>query len=883
MEIKKIDSKKKSKKTTSPKPLLITKKTTKKVETKSKRPNNNKPIVIEKVKKKKKVAGKIINGVLSFFMFFGIVGMIAVMVFCGYIIISAPAFNTDLLYSKEASIFYDKNGKEFARVGAEQRELVYYNDLPEVLIDAIVATEDSRYFQHNGFDVVRFAKAAFGQVVGQSGAGGASTLTMQVVKNTFTSTEAAGWEGIVRKFTDIYMAIFLVEKNYTKEEIIEFYVNDPYLGASSWGVEQACKSYFGKSVRDLTLTEAALLAGVFNAPGSYDPYINPDLATQRRDTVLNLMVRHGYITDDEASDAKAISVESLLIGQSAAGLNKYQQFIDIVCRDIYSKYKLDPYATPMEVYTTMDPKLQQVMIDLNNEKLGYKFKKYDYNKQRDNIQIGAVVTSVKDGSIAAVNGGRKQTTPKAYGRADMMKTQIGSTAKPIFAYGPYIEYNNGHTGTMFFDNKMNYSNGGSIKNSDGTYKGAMTMRQALAQSRNIPAVQAFQAVNKTKIGEFVHNVGLDYGDTLYESYAIGGGLTYSPIDMAGAYGAFARNGYYIEPYSWTKFIIRETDEVTEEKYSKTKAMSSETAYMITDMLITTTKQWGGSRFNVSGTDVALKSGTSTWDWSAMKSYGISDYNASRASADNWAVSYSPDYVIALWYGVDVLSKYDFTRAIDAANNVKEISGKLAQKIYPKNSQFKKPSGVISAKYEEETYPPQLPSSYTPDSLISTALFKKGTEPSEVSERFNKLSAPSNGSVSVSGTTINLSWNGIKTPNAINDSYLKNFFSENYGKFASTYLKKRLSYNEKNIGTLGYQVYLQTDTGLQSIGFTTTTNYSYQATTNGTYTFVIKSAYSIFKSNMSNGITLSANVTGAYTPTPPTQPENPDPTPEVPTE
>ena len=135
-------------------------------------------------------------------------------------------------------------------------------------------------------------------------------------------------------------------------------------------------------------------------------------------------------------------------------------------------------------------------------------------------------------------------------------------------------------------------------------------------------------------------------------------------------------------------------------------MSSETAYLITDMLITTTKQWGGSRFNVSGTDVALKSGTSTWSNAALKANGIKH---NGTSADNWAVSYSPDYVIALWYGVDKLGPKDWTVAIDAANNVKTICGKLAQKIYPKNSQFKKPSGVISDKYEEETYPPQLPS------------------------------------------------------------------------------------------------------------------------------------------------------------------------------
>ena len=874
MEIRRIDSKKtSSNKPTSKKPIIIEKTKSKKPTTsaKSKRPNNNKPIVIEKTKRKKGNTGKIINAVLSFFMFFGIIGMILVMVFCGYIVMSAPAFNTDLLYSSEASIFYDKDGNEFARVGAEQRELVYYDDLPEVLVDAIVATEDSRYFQHNGFDVVRFAKAAFGQVVGQSGAGGASTLTMQVVKNTFTSTNAVGFQGIVRKFTDIYMSIFLVEKNYTKEEIIEFYVNDPYLGAGSWGVEQASKAYFGKSVRDLTLAEAALIAGVFNAPDAYDPYKNIEYATQRRDTVLNLMVRHGYITKEEAENAKAITVQSLLIGQKASTLNKYQQFIDIVCRDIASKYDgLDPYLTPIEVYTTMDPKLQQVMIDLNNGDLGYKFPVYKYNDKKDNIQIGAVVTSVKDGSIVAVNGGRKQTTPKAYGRADIMKTQIGSTAKPIFAYGPYIEYNNGHTGTLFFDNKMTYSSGAALKNSDGTYLGAMTMRQALARSRNIPAVQAFQAVNKTKIGEFVHNVGLDYGDTLYESYAIGGGLRYSPIDMAGAYGTFARNGYYIEPYSWTKFIIRETDEVTEEKYSKSKAMSSETAYMITDMLITTTEQWGGSKFNVSGTEVALKSGTSTWGAAALKANGI---KRNDTSADNWAISYSPDYVIALWYGVDELGPKQFTVAIDAASNTKKIGGILAKKIYPKNSKFKKPSGVISAKYEEETNPAQLPSENTPASLISSALFKKGTEPSEVSDRFSQLDSPTGGSVEVNGAQINLSWNEIKTPNAISDNYLKEFFSENYGQFASKYLEDRKNYNTKNIGTLGYQVYLQTETGLQPLGFTSSPYYSYQAATSGTYTFVIKSAYSIFKSNMSNGITLSTDVT-LQTPVDPVIPSTP---------
>lgn len=839
-------------------PIVSTQKTTAKKKTIG--------IVKEQPKKKKK-KGKIINGILSFLMFLGIILMITIMVFCGYIVVMAPEFDTDKLYSKEATIFYDKNGNEFARVGSEQRELKTYEELPQVLVDAIVATEDSRYFQHNGFDVVRFAKASFGQLTGQSGAGGASTLTMQVVKNTFTSTEASGIKGIIRKFTDIYMSIFLVEKNYTKEEILEFYVNAPYLGASSWGIEQASQSYFGKSVSDLTLAEASLLAGIFNAPVSYDPFVNIDLATQRRSIVLNLMVKHGYITEEQAADAKAISIESLLTEQKETSLNKYQSFIDVVCADIYEAYQMDPYSVPMEIYTTMDPDIQDVFVKLNNGELNYKWKTYKYNNYRDNIQFGGIVTDVHDGSIAAVNGGRNQTTAKAQNRATQLKTQPGSTAKPIFAYGPYIEYNNGNTGTLFYDNKMTYSNGQELTNADKKYLGAMTMRQALAKSRNIPAVQAFQAVDKNKIAEFVHACGIDYGDTLYEAYAIGGGLQVSPEDMAGAYGTFARMGYYIKPYSYTKVIFRETDEVEEYKYEKVQAMSEETAYMITDMLITATQQGVGGNIKVSGTEVASKTGTSTHN-----KKGVPD----GASQDNWVITYSPDYVISFWYGTDYLTSEEYTLALNAAVERKLISAQLANNIYKKNSKFTKPSGVISAKYEIETNPAQLPSAYTPSNLISTELFKKGTEPSEVSDRFDKLQNPLNGSAEVSNNQINLSWTEIATPNAIDATYLQNYFSENYGQFASTYLNKRISYNNSNIGNIGYQVYLETDAGLQSLGFTTNPYYIYNAPSAGTYTFVVKSAYSIFKSNMSDGITITATIEGGIPELPSDIPEEPDP-------
>ena len=277
-----------------------------------------------------------------------------------YIVFSAPTFNPDMLYEKESSTIFDSENNLIATLGTttgngttEKRKKVTYEELPEVLIDAIIATEDSRFFQHNGFDFARFTKASFGQAIGHSDSGGASTITMQVVKNTFTSNIASGIQGIIRKFTDIYMAIFKVEKNYTKEDILEFYVNAPFLGSGSYGVEQASQVYFGKHASDLSLSEAALIAGLFQAPTAYDPYLNPKDAEARRNVVLNLMVRHGYIDEETANTAKKISVKSMLASDSAYVANPYQGFIDTVVQEIIDTTGQNPYSVPMEIHTTI--------------------------------------------------------------------------------------------------------------------------------------------------------------------------------------------------------------------------------------------------------------------------------------------------------------------------------------------------------------------------------------------------------------------------------------------------------------------------------------------------------------------------------------------------
>ncbi len=833
---KKVTTKKStnSKKKTTSEPVSSTKKKVKNIEKNSTQPpRKNKP-------KKKRHSFLVIITIIA-------IAILSVfLLFMLYIVITAPKFDENELYNKEATILYDAKGDEYARIGSEKRELVTYDELPQVLVDAIVATEDSRFFQHSGFDLARFMRASIGQLTGNSSAGGASTLTMQVVKNTFTSTEAHGLAGIIRKFTDIYMSIFKVEKNYTKEEIMEFYVNAPWLGKSNnggaYGVEQACQLYFGKSVRDLNLAEASLIAGMFQAPFSYNPFNNPDLAAKRRSTVLKLMVRHGYITQDEADAANAVSIQSMLTNQMEASSNPYQGFIDTVVEDVQKKTGNDPYNTPMLIYTTLEREPQDV---INNLYAGeyYKWK-------NDVIQAGIAVTSVKDGSIVAVGAGRNRKIGD-WNYATNMKRHPGSCAKPFFAYGPYLEYNNGNTGSIFFDEPMTYSDGTPLKNSDNSYMGMITMKTALFKSRNIPAIQAFQQLDKQKVSDFVHSLGIDYGDKLYESAAIGGFDGMTPLDMSSAYAAFGRGGYYIEPYSFTKIVYRQDDRTYEPEIKKTKVMSEETAYMMNNMLTYAGANNVGGKINVNGTDVAAKTGTSTIDKEYIEKYNLPD----SVSHDNWVEIYSPDYSISLWYGYNEITSEYYTTAIDGANQRVQISAALGNRIFKQNSKFSIPDGVVEAQVELGTNPAQKPSNYTPSSLISTEYFNKESAPKETSPRFTKLSDPTNGNASVSGNAINLTWHAIETPNALDTSYLEELMKKAYGNYYERYLKHMLSYNQSVLGTVGYEVFLQSGSELQDLGFTDSTSFTYTMTGLPTYRFVVKSTYSNFKTNMSDGITI----------------------------
>ncbi|MBP3765897.1 MAG: transglycosylase domain-containing protein [Bacilli bacterium] len=774
---------------------------------------------VKKAKKKKKL-GKIILLVILF-MIIAVIGLMVA--FASYIVINAPKFNPDELYASEPSVLYDVNGDEITRLGSEKRENITYDELPEVLIDAIVATEDSKFFQHHGFDLSRFLVASFKQVL-TGGGGGASTLTMQVVKNTFTSTEASGFDGIKRKFTDIYMAVFQVEKKYTKKEILEFYVNSYYLGNGAYGVEQASHNYFGKSAKDLSLNEAALIAGLFQAPNAYDPYQHPDKAEQRRNQVLSLMKRHGYITDEEYKIAVSTKVEDMLTkssedGIKSAGTSEWQPFIDLVVEDVVEKTEMDPYKVSMKIYTTLDKEKQSVINDILSGKT--------YNWQNDYADTGIIVEDIKTGAIVAVGNGRNKIGERQYNNATMINKQIGSTAKPLYDYAPGIEYENWSTYKLFDDEPYSYSDGTTILNWDRKYEGKMTLRTAMAHSRNIPALKAFQENKNSNILKFVQSLGLHpevSNGIVHEAHSIGGYTGENPRVMAAAYAAFGNGGFYIEPHSYTKIIINDTNEVIEPEWKKTRVMSEETAYMMTSLLQSSAQYGLGNQYNIGGAQYGAKTGTSNYDSNTIKRWGFGP----DAVNDLWVNGVSPDYAISVWYGylnrTEENKKYTSTSYTIAHRNIFNL---VARNVFKKDSKWEKPEDVIEVEVEMGSWPAALASENTPESRRVKELFKAGTEPTEVSSKYAQLPDVTNLKGTVNGDKLTLTWNGVN-----------------------------VSKNDESVGDIIYKVYSNDNNNLVHIADVSTNTIDITIDQNSAATYVVKTSYSNYSNNQSNGTTVT---------------------------
>lgn len=761
-------------------------------------------------------------------------------VFFAYIIVKAPKFDPNNLKFTQMSELYDTEGNIITKMGNENRTEISYDDLPEVLIDAIIATEDSKFFQHNGFDLARFMKASMYQLVGKNG-GGASTLTMQIAKNNYTSTESKGFEGITRKFTDIYLSIFKIERKYTKKEILEFYVNDSYLGNGAYGVEQASLNYFGKSVSELNLAEASFIAGLFQSPTYYNPYNYPERAEGRRKTVLYLMQRHGYITEEEKEIAENSPITSYIKKTQTSGTySEYQGYIDTVVEELENEYDLNPYTTPLKIYTAMNKSKQDFVNKVMNGEA--------WKWENENAQAGVVMTDSASGEVLAVGAGRNKNSERSYNYATMTNRQIGSTAKPIFDYGPAVEYLGWGTVNYIDDTPTTYSDGTKISNSDGGYKGRLPLYQALGLSRNVTALKTFQQVSKEagndKILKFASSLGItpevDKNGKIHEAHSIGSftGSTKkeesrnSPMTMAGAYQAFSNGGYYIKPHTIKKFVYKDTDEVVETKSAKTRVMNDSTAYIINYSLNwSATEGLAKSAAGISGVQTAAKTGTSNFDEATRKRYHLSN----KAVNDLWVCGYTPKQTITFWYGYDSITKGHSTTSSWSTRD--KFYRNLAENLFDKDgSSFARPSSIEEVSVVRNSIPLKK-------TLYGGVVgyFRKGTGPDETgTEQVEQLPSVSGVTSSISGNTVHLKWNGISAEDMVNLN-----FDDSYG-------------------TLGYDIYVKDGSSGSEVYVGTTTSTSYTHTTSySNPVYVIYTAYSNYKTNRSKGVEHKVSVTSDF--------------------
>ena len=791
---------------------------------------------LKEKKKKSKKKRIILNTLLVLVVLF----IISISLFFAYIVFNAPKFDPNNLKFTQMSEIYDADGNLITKMGNENRTQITYDSLPEVLIDAIVATEDARFFQHNGFDLARFLKASVGQAMGRN-SGGASTLTMQIVKNNYTSTVSTGIKGILRKFTDIYISIFKVEKKYTKKEIIEFYINDSYLGNGAYGVEQASKNYFGKSVGELNLAEASFIAGLFQSPANYNPYNYPEKAEKRRNTVLYLMKRHGYITEEERKIASSTPISSLVKTTQTNGINsEYQGYIDTVVEELENEYNLNPYTTPLKIYTAMNRSKQDFINRVMNGEA--------WNWENDMVQAGIVMSDSATGEVIAVGAGRNKSTERSFNYATMTNRHVGSTAKPIFDYAPAIEYLGWGSINYIDDTPTTYSNGKAINNSDGGYRGRLPLYQALGLSRNITALKTFQEVSREvgndKIVKFAKSLGITpevENGKIHEAHSIGaftgstkkGESRNSPMTMAGAYGAFSNGGIYIKPHTIRKFIYIETDEVREANAKKERVMNDSTAYIISYALNwSATEGLARTAAGINGVQTAAKTGTSNIAYETLRKYGISSNHVN----DLWVCGYTPSQVVTFWYGYDKLTSEHYSTT--ATWSVRDrFYRNLAENLFDKTgAQFPRPSSI------EEVY--VVPGSIPLKRAISggvLGLFRKGTAPTDTGVDVSSgLPKVSNLSAKLDGNTVTLSWSGLSAEDMLNinadDSY----------------------------GTLGYDIYIKDgESGSESYVGTTTSS-SYKHSTNySNPVYVVYTAFSNYKNNRSAGSQVSVKVKSSF--------------------
>ncbi|WHY88362.1 PBP1A family penicillin-binding protein [Neobacillus novalis] len=587
----------------------------------------------------------------------------------------------------EPTVIYDINGKVASNVATNRTKGVKIAELPKFVPNAVVAIEDERFYEHGGFDVKGIARAFFGNLLHGRITGGGSTLTQQLTKNALLSPERT----YKRKAEELFLAV-KIEKVYKKDEILQMYLNQVYFGSGAWGIGNASKKYFNKDIKDVSISEAAMLAGLLHAPNYLDPYKNYDLAIKRRNVVLEKMNELGMITADEAAAAKQEKIR-LHDGGGSFVERKYPYYVDAVLNEAINRYGLtqeEILTRGYRIYTEMDQNLQAGL-----EKVYQNNALFPSGKGNTLVQSGSVLMDPASAGVRALVGGRGEHVFRGFNRATQLQAQPGSTIKPLVVYTPALE--NGYTySSELVDEPTTFGKNYKPENFSKTYQGKVPMYKALEDSLNIPTVWL--------LNEFGLNKGLDalnrFGIPVVKedknlAIALGGmSKGVSPLQMANAFSAFPNGGTRKESHLITKIVGPTGNIIVERKAKTTKVTSGKVAGEMTSMLLNVVETGTGKRAQIPNVQIAGKTGSTQLP-----------FNNVNGTKDQWMVGYTPNLVGAIWIGYDKTDREHYLPSSSSSNVVpifKEIMSESLRHLPKENFEV----GSINAQLAGEAPPKQ---------------------------------------------------------------------------------------------------------------------------------------------------------------------------------
>lgn len=567
----------------------------------------------------------------------------------GYLFYLAKTANVGDLQAalKATTVIYDKDEAEAGTLSGQKGTYVELDAISDNLENAVIATEDRSFYKNSGINYQRTILALL--TLGRSGGG--STITQQLAKNAFLTQE----QTISRKAREYFLALE-INKKYSKEEILTMYLNNAYFGNGVWGVEDASQKYFGTSAADLTLEQAATIAGMLKGPEIYNPYYSVENATNRRNTVLQAMVAADYIDQATADAAFQVDMASQLNDTYAGKQDNYSypSYFDAVIAEAIDRYGLtesDIINNGYRIYTEMDQNSQANMQVIYNDESLFPSSAYD----GESAQSASVALDPKTGGVRALVGrlnSSEDVTFRSFNFATQSQRSPGSTIKPLVAYSPAVAA--GWSINKELDNHTETYGNYTLHNYDGSTSDTVPMYQALAQSLNLPAAYTVNELGINKAFEYGEKFGLNM-DSVERvlGVSIGSGVSTNPLQMAQAYATFANGGVMKDAHLITRIETASGKVIATHNSESKRVIDQSVSDKMTSMMLGTFTNGTGYNADVYGYDIAGKTGTTETSFDA------------NLINDQWIIGYTPDLVISQWVGFE---KTDETHYIDENNS-----------------------------------------------------------------------------------------------------------------------------------------------------------------------------------------------------------------------